>query len=148
MRCEWSEDVSLLLDDELSPEREAEVRRHLLGCPACGKLAGECAEVRDALADLGDEPSPDAVEAALDGVLRRGRSRFWHRRVQVSLPLAAALVMTAGLALLWLGLRSAPTAPPPTESLRAGAPAEDGSALDRYDRGGPPALYTRKRTGA
>jgi len=148
MQCDWSEEVSLLLDDELTSGRESEVRRHLLGCPSCVALVREWTELRESLGDLGDEPSSGAIEKAFDAVLRRSRSRFWHRRIQLPLPLAAAIALAAGLSLLWFGLRGAPADRPEVEGVLVVSPTDPDtdSALDRYDRGEPPALYTRKRS--
>lgn len=51
--CEaWVEDLSALIDGELSAEREAEVRAHVDSCESCRARVGALCQVGLALAEL------------------------------------------------------------------------------------------------
>jgi len=69
-------DLAALLDGALPPERAAEVRAHLAGCPAC---RAEEARLRGALAALSALPPapelPPFFEARLEARLREERER-------------------------------------------------------------------------
>lgn len=109
----FAEDLSALLDGELAPAREAEVRAHLEGCAACRDRVGALRGVDEALraaappavpADLrarlrarieeadGGTRAPDAPPRVAPVTPRR--SRRWQRS-----SLGAALTAAAALAL-------------------------------------------------
>ncbi len=48
--ADYAEDLSALLDDELSPERSREVRAHLEGCAACAEASAAFACVNQWIA--------------------------------------------------------------------------------------------------
>jgi len=61
----YEADLSALVDGELAPEREAEVRAHLGGCAACsGRLEALC-DVDLALASISVPPVPAGLRAQL-----------------------------------------------------------------------------------
>ena len=95
---------------DLSPEREREVRAHLEGCPSCARAWDEMEEaVEEARAALGPDPGVSRTPSLPDGAplgywerflprLHRriaddGRARRASRRPAWALPAAAALVL-------------------------------------------------------
>jgi anti-sigma factor RsiW len=98
-----AEDLTALADGALSPEREAEVARHLAGCPGCRAERERIAGALAALARLPapPDPSPDfgaRLEARLARERRPGfaaRLAAWRWRLAVPAAAAAALVSLA-----------------------------------------------------
>lgn len=111
----------LLARSEASiPDREEALAlsRHVLGCPRCGAVMAELAEVRPAL--LGDDPeraSRRAVAAIIARAERERRSRWSFRWVPAGfLPMAAALAL--GLFVL------RPALPPSSTRVKGGLSVE------------------------
>lgn len=103
---------------ELPPEREDELRDHLVDCPECLALVRDLAAFEAAEAGPAEEPSAGdpATAAAIDAVVRRARAEGEVRRLRPRsgpsawlLPLAASLLVAAAVAsLVWgLSLQSA-----------------------------------------
>jgi anti-sigma factor RsiW len=64
--CEpYEADLSALVDGELAPEREAEVRAHLGGCAACSERLEALCDVDLALANIAVPPVPAGLRARL-----------------------------------------------------------------------------------
>ena len=116
MSC--SEHIVGLLPDyhlgQLSPEEEAEVRRHLREHPECQEELGEIAGVLDLmpLASGAAAPRPELKEMTLSRALgtdegpRTGEPRSRQSRIRAAIgPLAAALVLAvAVVSLIFVGL--------------------------------------------
>ncbi len=109
------------LDGLLTPKREAELRTHLDGCPACSRARRELRRLGTATGQLDDVSLADDTWHALvsQAVAQHGRPRFhahW-RTVLGGLAAAAALVLGA----LWFvgtgAGRSASREPRPTWTL-------------------------------
>jgi len=109
-------DLSALVDGELDPGREAEVREHLGACAACSERLGALCDVDLALASIAVPPVPAGLRARLadriardaatpDGrdaprpepvrprAPRRPRSRLWRPALATALAAAAALAL-------------------------------------------------------
>lgn len=129
----FDEDLSALLDGELAPPREQELRGHLAGCAQCSARAAALREVDDALRALPAPPLPAGLEARLRARLheerreaatsagppQRGSPRRRRRWV------AWSAIGSAAAASLALYLVSGRDASPPRE---ARAPGEAPSA--------------------
>jgi hypothetical protein len=105
------EDLSALVDGELSPGREAEVRAHLEGCDRCRARMASFARVDDWLRAA---PLPEVPPALRDAVLRApeaARKAPSRRRRRLSPALGALAAAAAALA-LYLALRGQDAAPP------------------------------------
>jgi len=61
----YEADLSALVDGELAPEREAEVRAHLGGCAACSERLETLCDVDLALASIAVPPVPAGLRAQL-----------------------------------------------------------------------------------
>jgi anti-sigma factor RsiW len=61
----YEADLSALVDGELAPEREAEVRAHLGGCAACSERLEALCDVDLALASIAVPPVPAGLRARL-----------------------------------------------------------------------------------
>lgn len=120
----FDEDLSALIDEELSPRREAEVRAHLDACARCGARLQELCNVDLALAELAApvvapelarglaeriaaEPASAAPGRARSAPPRPAR-RWLGRRAVARIAAAAGVVLA-----LWLALRSGEVSEPP-----------------------------------
>ena len=56
MHEQWTDRLSELLDDELSPAERAEVEAHLAGCESCAQVLEELKEVTYRAAMLDERP--------------------------------------------------------------------------------------------
>jgi len=113
-------DLSALVDGELDPGREAEVREHLSGCAACRERLEALCDVDLALASIAVPPVPAGLRerlgeriardaAAPDGrdasrpapvrprAPRRPRRRLWRPALGAALAAAAALALYLAL---------------------------------------------------
>jgi hypothetical protein len=100
---EFEADLSALLDDELTPERAAEVRAHAAACASCGRLLARLARVDFALARAPAPAVPASLRARLEARLAtprladtdsrriaRAPRRAWRGRAAGALAAAAA----------------------------------------------------------
>ena len=107
----FREELSALLDGELSEEREREVRSHVDGCADCTAQLASLSAANDALRSLPTPAVPADLEArlhariALDARAPSGRTATPRRRSRMPVWLGAA-VAAAGLAGILLLPRS------------------------------------------
>lgn len=95
------EDLLLLAAGEASPDRSAELSRHVAGCPVC---AGELARLRESLAALDGLPPLEPSGRAVERMVAAGRLAVSRRRVLRSILHRARplLAVAASLALVFL----------------------------------------------
>lgn len=167
---EW---LSALVDHQISPRRERQVRAHLATCSRCAALYRELSETRELVQTrLGGRPLPPGFEArvakALDGVDRQRRKTSPQRRPipqrlagRPRLALAgalAAVLVSFGAAYLLLFRPEVVLSPPrlaqvhqyhlnapPEEPIRADSPFHLATALT--ERLGYPVTLTNYCSG-
>jgi hypothetical protein len=69
MGCEFTEEVSLLVDGELPPHEAARLRAHVEGCAACGQARDAFLLLRQELRSYERTPDPHAQSKALAAIL-------------------------------------------------------------------------------
>ena len=128
MDCDFTEEVSLLVDGELAPQEAARLGAHVEGCAACRQARESFLLLRQELRSYEWTPDPNVQRAALSSILnastsRRGGASGWFGSLGAALgvqrlrpahvaALALLLLTGAALGLLWLkGSRKAPDAP-------------------------------------
>jgi hypothetical protein len=140
----WAEDLSALLDHELEPARETELRLHLAGCLRCsGELAALAradSALRASAAEARSDLPPRVAErfaarlaaeragagAPGDTRARRAAGAPPPRRSRRALWLGAALAAAAALGLALLVLRrSGPLPAPPAPEIARTPPAPE-----------------------
>ncbi len=101
------EELSALLDGDLSPERAAELEAHLAACPDCAALRDDLRRTQDLLAGLAVQAPRDFVPRLQRTIEQRSRGRFFAQAGAGRLPYEAVavvmLVVLATLAALALG---------------------------------------------
>jgi len=120
--AEYDENLSALLDGELSEEREAEVRGHVAACPHCAPRLEALRRVDRLLAAAPAPPLPSDLRARLGARIAaepgRRQPRIRRPRLRRFGPPALGFAAAAAAALaLYLGVRGGET------PLGAGAPA-------------------------
>lgn len=122
--CEaYDEDLSALLDGELSEERETEVRGHAASCPRCARRLDALRSVDGLLASAPAPPVPHDLRARLDARIaadarrRRPPARPPRLRRLGRPALGFAAAAAAAVLALYLGVRTGET------PLEGGAPA-------------------------
>jgi mycothiol system anti-sigma-R factor len=132
--CEaYDEELSALLDGELSEERETEVRTHTASCPHCTRRLDALRGVDRLLASAPAPPVPHDLRARLDARIAaearrrppRARPPRLRRLGRSALGFAAAAA--AAVLALYLGVRTGET------------PLEDGAPAPQIARTAPPA---------
>ncbi len=113
--CYDDQVISAYVDGELELRLHTEVENHISECERCRKLANEYKALQDLFSATSGAPA-DAGHAGVDSLEQKARvwkeiqrhtrrervQDFWHRRLQVPMPVAAGLA--AALAILVLTL--------------------------------------------
>jgi hypothetical protein len=114
------ETFSAYLDGDLAPEKSAEVRAHLDGCPACSTVLAELGALAGAARRLDLPEPPPTLWMAVEGAIERHDRPWWRslRLFGVGAMAGAAAVSVAALGLSWHAHRlsvgsTAEVAPPP-----------------------------------
>jgi predicted anti-sigma-YlaC factor YlaD len=159
MDCEFTEKVSLLLDEELTPDDALRVKEHIGVCPACQQAQDDFLRLRHELKAYDFQPQPFAQAGTLAHILKRETLPLWRRSVSMPVPLMALLLaIIVGLGVWSLTLRrasrlaqskGATEKATPVKVLPAQAEVVEGSGNDfsRYDHGERAAIYKVRRTG-
>lgn len=153
MNCDFTEKISLLIDDELSDAEATEVTAHLAVCHTCRRSREDFLRVRSEIKSYASAPDFVAQRRALLQILASEKTPLWRRRIALPAPVFALLL----LALIALGVwaasvrRAAPAEAErkPGRVLTLPVPAQDsqnGIDLARFDRGERAAIYKVRRT--
>ena len=116
MNCEgYQEQISALIDEELSDEQSAEVFAHLGICPSCRTFLATTHSIRNAMAGETVQV-PSSLDARLRTIARTDRWRelalsvrhgaaWWKRRLDIPVPaFALLLIMLLTSVVMILGL--------------------------------------------
>jgi anti-sigma factor RsiW len=158
MDCRFTENISLLMDGELSGREAIELRSHLAGCSLCQQAEKDFHLLRQEIQAYQPEADPIAQRRALSNLLDRPAPLsnkplpFWRRKIALPVPalaLVALLVLALSLWAIYPRLAKSPqqnfAAPPARmERGREANPFD----LSRFDKGGRAMIYTARRTAA
>lgn len=156
MDCQFTENVSLLIDGELESDAAMRLNEHLATCAICQEAQADFLRLRDSLKGYQPVSSPFAQSTALRTVLGSARVPFWKRRVPVPAPVFVLLLLALLSLGVWRagtrGVRTPPTAgnqgrKPPIPQAPAG-PAGGGLDLARFDHGARAVIYKARQTKA
>lgn len=112
--CYDEQILSAYVDGELQRQLHTSVERHIGECERCRKLSNEYRALKDLFIATGNSTTETGVDnqarkarvwREIQRQTRRERVQdFWHRRVQVPLPLVAGLAAAAVIVVLTLVL--------------------------------------------
>jgi len=98
--CYDEQIISAYVDGELEGPLSTEVKKHIESCRRCRSLAAEFSAISEVFTAVrsADSIDSDQRKARVWQGIRRQTNRetvqnFWHRRVQIPLPLAAGVVI-------------------------------------------------------
>jgi anti-sigma factor RsiW len=153
MECEFTAQVSALMDGELEEQEANSLREHLNACEACQEAEREFLLLRREIQSYRSQaPQGEEERNALARLLRVEKVSFWKRRIALPMP-ALALFMLAVLALgIWMiaarrQQESKLTPPAAREGKRTVLPpapaTSPGGEIDlaRFDNGGRAVMY-------
>ena len=148
MQCEMTESVSRLFDGELAADEIREVKQHLFTCAICRQAQEDFLKLRNQLQS--DEAGADAVaqQKVLREILAANSTPFWQRKVSLSAPTFAMLVllvMALSVLTLFIGRsqKSLPAAAPVKPV--GGGISKQGIDFSHYDTGERAVIYKKKR---
>jgi len=96
MSCNFTEEISSLIDGELAPVEAREVERHLLSCSECEQLRADFLNLRSQIASFETSLQPTVQNRALKKILSRERcvpALQWAYGTQA---IAFAMLLIAG----------------------------------------------------
>jgi hypothetical protein len=152
MDCKFTENVSLLIDGELSSDQARQVQSHLLSCAICQQAQEDFLLLRQEIQDYQRESDVSLQRQVLRNILGTERVPFWRRKIALPVPaLALMLLLFVALSLWVIYLRNSKS-PQPTAKSHPAKPPENGAAsasafdLSRFDKGERAVIYTTRRT--
>jgi anti-sigma factor RsiW len=154
MDCKFTENISLLMDGELSPEQAQEVQLHLSACAICQQAQEDFHLLRQEIQSYQSEFDISAqrrnLHKLLDeaSLLKSERLPFWRRRIALPVPALAFIALLFVALSLWaVSLRAAkPSQSPESLSIQRVRPAVNPFDVSRFDKGGRAVIYTARRT--
>jgi anti-sigma factor RsiW len=152
MKCEFTEQVSALLDGELEVQEAQSLREHLLACEACHQAERDFLLLRRELQSYRSRaPQGEPERHALARLPGAEHVPFWKRRIALPAPALASLILAVLALGVWMiaARRPKESMPAPvareekrTVTTRAPAtPAEGEVDLARFDSGGRAVIY-------
>ena len=149
MTCPELFKVSMLMDGELSPTQEAQLRIHLADCRECSQAWQDFTALRRQMQSVTADAANDADDV-LKRILFPSKSGFWRRRIAVPAPLAAAAALLLAALTVWtatMRLGQATQTPLPS-GIEAQFPSPpEGFDLARFDQGGRALIYKQPKPG-
>jgi hypothetical protein len=152
MDCKFTENISLLMDGELSSDQIPEVQAHLSSCTICQQAQGDFLLLRQKIQGYRHEPDANVQRQVLRNILGKERVPFWRRKISLPVPALALMALLFVALGLWAVSLRASKMPQPTATVRpakpSGNPAPQENALDlsRFDKGERAIIYTARRT--
>ena len=152
MSCDYLENVSRLMDNELPAEEAKQMKSHLFACAVCRQAHQDFVRLREQLQTYEADIGEFAKQRALRDILAAKPTPFWQRRIALPAPVFGLLLaIVVVLAALMLSARVRQTTPPAQQSGKQGeAPdreqvAHRGIDFSRYDTGERAVMYKTRR---
>jgi len=153
MKCEFANQVSMLIDGELDETQAAATQAHLKECSACQRLHEEFLFLRGEIKQLKTARSHSAYEH--NSRNRRSREVAWWRKpIAIPSPVFALLLIGIGLLVGWavhlrsVVLRLSPARADIRVMPAPAAPVQAGLNLASFDRGARAEVLKVKRNNA
>jgi anti-sigma factor RsiW len=154
MDCKFTENISLLMDGELSDEQAQALQLHLSACVICRQAQEDFHLLRQEIQSYQSQFDTSAprhrFDSLLDGTFapKSKHLPFWRRRIALPVPALAFIALLFVALSLWaVYLRAAK---PPQLSLttapgKMDRPAVNPFDVSRFDKGGRAVIYTARR---
>lgn len=151
MDCQFTEKISLLLDDELSPEETKQTRAHIEVCQNCRDLHTDFLFFRQQIKGLVTQ-QPTTIKNDAPQIVRQ-KIPLWQKEISFPIPVfALILIAFVGLAAWFLTSHFNQTTKLPTaensdaRTMTEALPDKQNEfSLARFDKGGRAEIYTTRR---
>jgi hypothetical protein len=151
MDCKFTENVSRLIDGELTDGEARQIRLHLSDCAICQQAEEDFLGFRQTLQEYRFEPDLKAQQRAINNIFKVAPIPFWRRRIALPVP-ALALIFLLVIALGWwaIALRFRKPSATTTKVQPARTEKNDPTSatvfdLSRFDKGERAVIYTTRR---
>jgi anti-sigma factor RsiW len=154
MDCKYTENISLLMDGELSDEQAREVRLHLSACAICRQAQEDFQLLRQEIQGYQGEFDSSAQGQRLRRLLgdasrlKSERLPFWRRKIALPVPALAFIALLFVALSLWVIYRRADRPPQQSYVIAPGkVDKASGNPFDvsRFDKGARAVIYTARR---
>jgi anti-sigma factor RsiW len=154
MDCKFTEQVSLLIDGELSADEARQIESHLTGCAICQRAREEFLLMRQEIQAYRPQLDLSVRRQALESLLQGNRPPFWRRKIALPVP-AFALLLLAFVAFAVWAISSRNRAPQPAVKgtefgsraiIEPVEPVARGYDLSKFDQGQRAVIYKTTRT--
>jgi anti-sigma factor RsiW len=152
MDCKFIEDVSLLMDGELSSDRARQIQSHLLTCAICQQAQADFLLLRQEIQDYQHKPDASAQRQVLRNIPDNERVPFWRGKIALPVPALALMLLLFVALSLWATYLRVSKLPQPTATSQPAKPSGNQSDstntfdLSRFDKGERAVIYTTRRT--
>lgn len=152
--CEFTAQVSELVDEELSSEETERITQHLEFCSACRDAHQSFLRSREQIRSYESVPDERVQERALAAIINRRGTSLWRGSMLVPLPAAAVFVIVMIGLIVWSVLAGAAKrhindqsvnriTPPAAGDVQNDAPGA--ADIARFDRGERLVIYKEHR---
>jgi anti-sigma factor RsiW len=146
MECPWSQRVSQLIDEELSPNETAETRIHLSACEHCRQAYDDFVQLQRELRGHNFQMDPSARKRVLRKAFASSAPPFWKRSVMLPVPVMGLILLAVVALGLWLALRRPQTPGFPTVRMIPSQKEAETFDLTRFDHGKRATIEKVKQT--
>jgi hypothetical protein len=158
MDCRFTENISLLMDGELSEREALELRSHLADCCLCQQAEKDFHLLRQEIQAYQPEVDRIAQRRVLSNMLDQAAKLknkplpFWRRKIALPVPALALMTLLFAALSLWAIYPRLAKSPEqnfflPPAKMERGREANPFD-LSRFDKGGRAMIYTARRTAA
>jgi anti-sigma factor RsiW len=158
MSCDFTDNISLLIDGALSSGEAGRARSHIAACPECRNAMDQFVALREALKAYAGPADDVSQRRALNTILSSSPTSVWERRLSVPAPVMASLLVSLIALGAWSFLthigatrvaepaHPAAVAPPSGDDGTGAHPSpEIGLELSRLDHGGRAVIIKVRR---
>jgi hypothetical protein len=151
MDCQFTEQISLLMDDELGDAEARQVSLHLSACAICQQAQADFLLLRRQLQVYQPQTDLKAQRQVLQNLLQSEQAPFWRKKIALPAPAFALLVLALMVVSLWAIASRSNLPPQPAGMTRPVVedqkqPPTNGFDLSKFDQGERAVIYTVSRT--
>ena len=151
MSCDFTEQVSLLLDGELAPPLAERMRKHLTECMVCHQMEEDFLRLRQQIQSYELDVKPLTQPQKLLNLLASSRVPWWKKRIELPAPVLALAAIALLVLVTWSFLIRRPRSLPPSVQVtnvpaQSGPTDQPGDDFSHYDRGERAVIYKVRRS--
>jgi anti-sigma factor RsiW len=151
MDCQFTEQLSLLIDGELNDDEARQVRGHLSACAICQRAQEDFLLFRRKIQEYQPESDVNTQRQAMAQMLQTVRTPFWRKQIALPVPAFALLILAFVAVSVWAIASRLNLSPPPLVKTEPPIgkpdiqPPQKGFNLSKFDQGERAVIYTANR---